>query len=67
MTEQGKKASATAAANREKREAKEQYRRELIELMIMNLQLVLKDEELSAESRLRAVELMDEYRKELHI
>jgi len=66
MTEQGKKASATAAANKAKREAKEHYRRELIELMIMNLELVLKDETISSESRLKAVSLMDEFRKEFH-
>ena len=67
MTEQGKKAAATAAANREKREAKEKLHRELLELMIMSLQLVLQDESLTAESRLRAVELTDELRKELRL
>lgn len=63
----GEKAAATAATNREKREAKHQYHRELLEVMIMNLDLILKDELISSESRLRAVMLMDELRKELHI
>ena len=67
MTEQGRKAAATAAANREKREAKYRLHRELLELMIMTLQNVLKDEELPADSQLRAVELLDELRKELRI
>lgn len=61
------KAVKTREENRMKREAKSQYHRELLEVMIMNLQLVLKDETISSESRLRAVELMDEFRKELHI
>lgn len=61
------KAVKTREENRMKREAKTQYHRELLEVMIMNLQLVLKDETISSESRLRAVELMDEFRKELHI
>lgn len=65
MTEQGQKAAATAAANRAKREAKDRLKRELAELMLMTLQNVLQDDSLSAESRLRAVELMNELRKEL--
>ena len=67
MTEQGRKAAATAASNREKREAKYRLHRELLELMIMALQNVLKDEELPADSQLRAVELLNELRKELRI
>ena len=61
------KAAETAAANRQKREAKNTYHRELLELMIMSLQVVLKDEDISNEARLKAVVLMDELRKELHI
>ena len=67
MTEKGKKISEGAKANRAKREAKDQYHRELLELMIMNLEIVLKDETVSNDSRLRAVELIDELRKELRI
>ena len=63
----GEKAAATAAANREKREAKERLHRELLELMLMELQIVVKDEDLSAESRLRSVELLNELRKELRL
>lgn len=61
------KAIQTREENRQKREAKAQYRRELAELSIMNLQVVLADETISSESRLRAVELINELRKELHI
>lgn len=61
------KATKTREENRLKREAKTQYHRELLEVMIMNLEIVLKDECISSESRLRAVTLMDELRKELHI
>ena len=64
---QGQKTAATAAANREKRAAKEQYHNELLQLMIMSLQIVLKDESISNESRLTAVKLMDELRKELRL
>lgn len=63
----GEKAAATAAINREKRAAREKLHRELLELMIMSLQLVLQDESLTAESRLRAVELTDALRKELRL
>ena len=61
------KASETAASNRQKRDAKNAYHRELLELMIMSLQIVLKDEEISNEQRFKAVTLMNELRKELHI
>ena len=67
MTEQGRKAAATAAANKEKRDAKQRLKRELLELMLMTLQNVLQDDSLSSESKLRAVELMDELRKELKL
>ena len=61
------KAVKTREENRLKREAKSQYHRELLEVMIMNLEIILKDETVPNDSRLRAVELMDELRKELHI
>ena len=63
----GEKIAATAAANRDKREARERLHRELLELMLMSLQLVLQDESLIADSRLRAVELINELRKELRL
>ena len=61
------KAAETAAANRAKREAKAQLKKELLELMIMSLQTILQDEDISNESRLQAVTLMDELRKELRL
>lgn len=65
MTKQGQKAAATAKANREKREAKAQYQKELLQLMIMTLENVLHDDSLSSETKVKAVSLMDELRKEL--
>ena len=61
------KRSATAAANREKRKVKAAYHKELLELMITSLQLILRDETISNESRLTAVTLMNELRKELRL
>lgn len=60
-------AAETAAIHRERRKEKETFRKELLELMLMNLQQVLKDESISNESRLEAVTLINELRKELHL
>lgn len=61
------KAVKTREENRLKREAKSQYHRELLEVMIMNLEIILRDETVPNDSRLRAVELINELRKELHV
>ena len=59
------KRTATLSANKAKQKAKETLHRELLELMLMSLQLVLQDESIDNDTRFRAVELMNGFRKEL--
>lgn len=59
------KRAATLSSNKAKQKAKETLHRELLELMLMSLQLVLQDESIDNDTRFRAVELMNGFRKEL--
>ena len=59
------KRAVTLSANKAKQRARETLHRELLELMLMSLQLVLQDESIDNDTRFRAVELMDKFRKEL--
>ena len=59
------KRAVTLSANKAKQKAGETLHRELLELMLMSLRLVLQDEDIDNDTRFRAVELMNGFRKEL--